>query len=97
MAQGPTPPGFSLPSREPPPGFPACERTEQGYLSNSGKHSLLCIIVLLLKSGMLTHRIDCAMIPLYSQELTWSRLLHFRKLTIELHQQGIVVTTVKQT
>ncbi|KAK1382396.1 General negative regulator of transcription C16C9.04c like [Heracleum sosnowskyi] len=36
MAQGPTPPGFSLPSREPPPGFPACERTEQGFLSNSG-------------------------------------------------------------
>ncbi|KAM7504500.1 hypothetical protein LguiB_003404 [Lonicera macranthoides] len=37
-AQSLIPPGFSLPSREPPPGFPACERTDQVVRSTSGNH-----------------------------------------------------------
>ncbi|GFZ14823.1 RNA binding (RRM/RBD/RNP motifs) family protein [Actinidia rufa] len=37
-AQSLTPPGFSVPSREPPPGFSARERTNQGFNASSGSN-----------------------------------------------------------
>ncbi|KAA8534322.1 hypothetical protein F0562_031851 [Nyssa sinensis] len=35
-AQSLTPPGFSVPSRQPPPGFSACDRTDQVLSATSG-------------------------------------------------------------
>ncbi|KAF5947989.1 hypothetical protein HYC85_013946 [Camellia sinensis] len=37
-AQSSTPPGFSVPSRQPPPGFSTCERTNQVVNATSGIH-----------------------------------------------------------
>ncbi|GFY84588.1 RNA binding (RRM/RBD/RNP motifs) family protein [Actinidia rufa] len=37
-AQSSTPPGFSVPSREPSPGFSACERTNQVFSAASGSN-----------------------------------------------------------